>query len=419
MSRYSFFLLVLVCVVLTCFVILGVWGNAPDNSQISVELTAGDTPADSPVVTGFEPVSHPSASPELLNQGPSWADEIAIQLQALLTDNRLGAAVKLINDNYRQANAADLEQFKLVILQHAEQLVGKGDHAHASTLLESYAQAFDDVDAWRMLASSFGNLKDWDNAVIASLRWSRLEYRPDVYQAALSTLVKSASYVRASLERQSDEPGILALYQSLYEQHPDYARIQLELAQSHLRLGNPEAAKPYLEILQYDADLGSLARQKLAALSASQSEQQIAEAELATLQSNQRNSTDIVVPLIRNGNSLLINVSINSRPLLMLLDTGASITAFSTATIERLNLQATGRYVQLGTANGTRRSQLYRAAKIRLGRMIVENIMVAEVDMKQGNGAQGLLGTDVLNQLDDHYGYVIDNQKNALIFNRK
>ncbi len=103
----------------------------------------------------------------------------------------------------------------------------------------------------------------------------------------------------------------------------------------------------------------------------------------------------------------------------MLLDTGASITALSLDAIQRLGLEPTGRYIQLSTANGLRTAQLYSANNIRIGRLKKRHLIVAEVDMPSSSGVQGLLGTDLLNSIDQRYSYLIDNQKNALIFRRR
>jgi len=46
-------------------------------------------------------------------------------------------------------------------------------------------------------------------------------------------------------------------------------------------------------------------------------------------------------------------------------------------------------------------------------------MVIAEIEFSSNSPFQGLLGTDLLNQLDTNYSYIIDNQKNALIFRAK
>jgi len=247
------------------------------------------------------------------------------------------------------------------------------------------------------------------------LRSSALEHRPELFESKLQALIRASNYVRAALEAQGDQIGIRDLYQRLYDQHPNHPRLQLELAQSHLRLGDIGSARPFLENLQYDLEFGTLAQQKLTALDARSTE----EPDTPLQPAAPPKRSELVVPLLRSGNSFLVDVSINARPVRMLLDTGASITALSQDAIRRLNLQATDRYIRLTTANGVRRSQLYQARRVKLGRLTVDNLVVAEIDMERNAPIQGLLGTDLLNQLDNRYSYLIDNQQNALIFRRK
>ncbi|NNC98687.1 MAG: clan AA aspartic protease, partial [Gammaproteobacteria bacterium] len=320
---------------------------------------------------------------------------------------------------YSQASAAELERLKQMVLGQAEQLARNANELPASALLEAYAEAFNDVDAWRRLGTISYKRENWSKALMAFSRASTLEYQPEQHAATLQALVKTAAILRAPMERRGDELGILAMYQQLNELQPDHARFQLELAQSHLRLGDSATASLLLENLQYDIDLGAIARQKLAKIAADREPQN------ASVRSNDKESgmasgySDIVVPLTPSGTGYLVDVSINTRPQKLLLDTGASVTALTTQAIQNLNLRATGRYLQLATANGTIRSQLFQADKVQIGGLVISQMLVAEIDMQESNGIHGLLGTDLLTQLRDSYSYLIDNRNNALVFRAK
>ena len=103
----------------------------------------------------------------------------------------------------------------------------------------------------------------------------------------------------------------------------------------------------------------------------------------------------------------------------MLLDTGASITSLSAEVIQRLGLEPLGRSIQINTANGRTEAPLYRVKRISLGRFRIQDLVVAEIDLGRDNRFQGLLGTDLLNGVNQNYGYLIDNQKSELIFRRR
>ncbi|MEM7357615.1 MAG: aspartyl protease family protein [Pseudomonadota bacterium] len=368
----------------------------------------------------FEITNDPeiAADPEI-ESGISWADTIAAELQALLAASRWRDAIAKITSNYSRASASELERFKAMVLQYADQLLTKGAESAASSLLKEYTQAFDELTAWKQLAELSLKTQDWDNAITSLLAYSAQENQPEAFEQSLRSLVRAGNYVRATLERQGDEAGILALYQRIYDQHPQYPRFQLELANAHLRLNDPDSARPLLENLSYDPKLGIIAQETLARMNSQR------QAELDALTQAEPEtpppvpSTDIAVPLIRSGSSLLVDVSVNSVPMRLLLDTGASITALSSEVIQDLGLRPNGTVITLNTANGRTQSRLYRTDRLRLGRLQLNDMVVAEIDLPSSRGIAGLLGTDVLNQMNEQFSYLIDDENNALIFRQR
>lgn len=350
----------------------------------------------------------------------NWADGITQQLDSLLADSRWRDAVARVSDIYSQATPKELEQFKARILQYVEHLVENKGARSASILLTDYAQTFDDADAWRRLGTLAVELGDWNTAVAALLASSKQEFEPVAYETSLRELVRVSSLLRASLEKQGDYLGVLELYQRIYDQHPHYPRFQLELANSHLRLQDDASARPLLESLSYDPELGSLAQQVLIDLDErlKSAIDSAAAREFGENSQNQRKPIEITVPLIRSGNSLLVDVAINSDPIRLLLDTGASITTLSKDAIQRLGLKPSGNSVTLSTANGVRKSDLYRARNLQLGKFRLHDLLVAEIEIGSDERIDGLLGTDVLSQIDDRFSYLIDDRKNALIFRK-
>jgi clan AA aspartic protease (TIGR02281 family) len=342
-------------------------------------------------------------------------DAFLVKAQALLLDHYPQQAAHYIESIYSQISSQDLIAFKRLFHLQASDYQASGDTERQKQLSMVAGDLFDDVRFWDNAVYLALSQKDWSNALISLRHSTSLENQPDVLQKKLFDLVKVASHLRAHYETLGDQLGIKELYQALYDEHPSYPRFQLELAQSHLRLGNKNLARPLLKQLQYDPELGAIAEQKLTDIEKSGSTAVVARA----TDDPDRRPTDMVVPLRRVGNSLVVAGSVNGRSVSLLLDTGASITALSQDLISRLNLQATGDSVQLSTANGVTNASLYRISKMRLGRVFVEDAVVAGIDLRASGSFQGLLGTDILNKADPRYSYVIDNSKNALIFRRK
>ncbi len=337
------------------------------------------------------------------------------EITKLIEGGRFTIAVEHLDSLYRQLSSEQLQEFEHLFLNTASQLWQADNNLQAINLLTSYNETFNSLNGWTLLSNIHLKNTNWQPAINALLKATALEHQPDQLQSLMSKLSVAASNQRAIMEGQKDELGINQLYQNLYQQHPDYARFQLELAYSYLRLNDTSTARSLLEPLQYDAEYGDIAKAALSNLDKNSdvvAQQPQTKKEVST-------RGEVVVPLLRSGNSFFVDTTINNRQLRLLLDTGASITALSESTIKSLNLKATGRSIQLSTANGITESKLYRADQIRLGGLSIKDLVVAEIEFNKNSQIQGLLGTDLLNQLDSRYSYIIDNQRNALIFKSK
>ncbi len=331
----------------------------------------------------------------------------------LLDEEQYLLAVDQVDSQYRQLSSNQFEQFQELFINTASRLKRTGQTDQAITLLTAFNDSFNDLDGWVLLSDIYITRQNHSLAIDTLLKATALEFRPEELSRLMTNLTSAASHVKYSFETQKNELAINELYRKLFESHPDNARFQLELAMSYLRLEDTVTSRELLESLQYDAELGEIARTSLALLNKQQ------EPPPAAPEPEKRNRNEIVVPLLRSGNSFFVDATINNRPLRLLLDTGASITSLSQSTIDRLGLEPSGRGIQLSTANGTRRSELFQTERIRLGRLSVNNLLVASIDLGNNSRIDGLLGTDLLNQIDSRYSYVIDNQRNALIFINK
>jgi predicted aspartyl protease len=276
------------------------------------------------------------------------------------------------------------------------------------------SRVFDELDIWKALASAAETSANWQLAFDAQLRASELENDSVELEALLINMLKSSGYLRADYEKNSDQLSIKIMYQRLVDLHPHFSLFQLELAHAHTQLNNYPIAENIYTSLRYDPEFGEIAQSALARIKDSEATQ----SSVASIQrsSETGHPKDIVVPLIAVGNSFLIDASIERQGSRLLLDTGASITALSSELIRRLNLEPTGKSIQLSTANGLTIAKLYKVNSLSLGRLTLQNMIIAEIDLGQRNGFDGLLGTDALNKFKSRYNYVIDNQSKTLIF---
>lgn len=396
--------------ILTALFLLGAAGlwviNKPD-SQLETPPNTGDA-----LIASSSQVSIAPDEQEFERIAVPQSTYYA-EINRLIDSAEFATAISRVNAQYSSLSSVELDRLRRALISSAL-MQPKSDKKRTLSLI---SQAFDDVEVWELLGDSALEDNDWRLAYRAQLRASGLQNDPIRLERLLKKLSVSSSHLRKSYEQSDDLIGIRDLYQDLTDRHPSFSRFRYELAISMINLGEIEAAKPLLQALSYDLELGSLAQQTLDRLAniAAGSEVTPNTNTTASLQTQPR-PNDLVVPLVKVGNSFMINGSIEQTSARLLLDTGASITSLSSAFISRLGLSDTGRSISLSTANGLTRAKLYRVKRLQIGSVVLRDMIVAEIGLSSQSGFQGLLGTDALNQLAPKYTYLIDNQKSALIF---
>lgn len=406
---YSIFALLLVAGGYGIFTIVQA-DKADTREAIIIPQAANQTQAQ--IETQPKPVATDSAIPPPATVSNQSAKDLGTNITDLLEKGQLQLAVDALNEEYRALSSEQIEAYTNLFLNFARQTKNAGKTNQAIEILELFTVSFNNsLDAWTFLSDIHTANKDWLPAIDALLKATALEYRPEQLERLMNNLTTAASHVRYELESQNNELAINDLYRRLYEYHPDSTRYQLELALSYLRLPDLITGRALLEPLQYDVEYGEIARTTIASL-----DEQLISKETENTPASAINRNEIVVPLLRSGNSFFVNAVINNRQVRLLLDTGASITALSESTISSLKLKSSGRSIRLSTANGVRQSELFRADRVRLGSLSISNLQVAAIEFDRNSRIDGLLGTDLLNQIDSRYSYVIDNNRNALIF---
>jgi len=258
--------------------------------------------------------------------------KILYELEALLVAGKYINAVSLVNKHYSQLSSTQLQQLRNSFLAQANLLTDE----RAIDLLVAYNNEYNDLDVWAKLSQLYIKTKQWSLAIESLLSEVSSEYRPEKIAILNNNLIAVASHAHSELENRKDEVGINQLYQYLNESLPDNTRFQLELANSYLRLNNTEQARYLLEVLQFDLELGEVAKNTLTRLNEDLQNNSEKISDKPTLTSNRN---EIVIPLQRAGNSFFVNTEINRRKTNLLLDTGASITALSNSLIQKLGLK--------------------------------------------------------------------------------
>jgi len=403
MQPKSFFSLIVIALFLLGTA--GLWKISNSNKQSENE------PIRSIKGNSSQPHHEPKEVKKAVKQKATTQVNKVAEIEALINNNDIALAVSSINQHHSSLSSEELNYLKLTLVSQAFTQT----KSEKKSTLSLASKVFDEVEIWELLGDAALADSDWPLAYSAQLRASELQNDSIKLGNLLDKLSISSSHLRKNYEQSGDLISIKGLYQDLANRHPSFPRFNYELAISMINLGELDIAKPMLESLSYDPELGRLAKQTLSKLNNSLAPPQTSTDTTASLQP-QTKRNDLVVPLTRLGNSFIVNSAIERVNASLLLDTGASITSLSSELITRLNLADTGRSISLSTANGVTQAKLYKVNRLQLGSVLLRNMIVAEINLSSRGSFQGLLGTDALNQLAPHYNYLIDNQKGALIF---
>jgi len=119
------------------------------------------------------------------------------------------------------------------------------------------------------------------------------------------------------------------------------------------------------------------------------------------------------IPLTKLGEHFLIDVTINSQPITLLLDTGATLTMIDEAKLDS-SLKIINENIVLSTAGGKINAKLQEAESFSLGDIELQNFQIVSSYFKQ-NGADGLLGMNFFKK----FKFKIDQEEAILYLSEK
>jgi clan AA aspartic protease (TIGR02281 family) len=109
------------------------------------------------------------------------------------------------------------------------------------------------------------------------------------------------------------------------------------------------------------------------------------------------------IPLKHIGDHYVVNASLSSNPVTLLIDTGASITAISRAFYDNLSnrykINFLGRF-NINTAGGRIMAPMYQFRELTIQHITLQNITVVIIPMQGMEHADGLLGMNFLREFD-------------------
>ena len=357
-------------------------------------------------------------------QAPPKSQAISFnqQISNLLEKQQFSAAVEKFNTVYDELDDSNINNIQSLFLKRAQHYLSKKQASLASQLMSEYLLSIQDEQAYILLSRSHVMQSNHRHAIDAAISAYGLSFDSERQENIENYIVQIAlNYYAKKLNAQKQgRDSILEVVPVLTELHylfPENAQLTFETARLLNATGNSATAQQYLSSLIYSNNDYSEAASNLLNSIVRQPENTITPQQPSNNPPPQRSSrpktppNSVIVPLRRHGSSYLVDVVINRKPVTLLLDTGASITALSEQVMNRLNLKKTSRKIRLSTANGTRTSNVFRADSVKLHNVELSQVAVVEVGLGQRSSIDGLLGTDILQQ----FNYQIDNPSNSLI----
>jgi clan AA aspartic protease (TIGR02281 family) len=362
------------------------------------ELPADRLP--SKVITSAPPVIPVTDSPvEALR--PERSDS----LRQLLESKAYARAIERYEALQAQADDASVQRARVQLLEHARRLISQADYPPAIELLQRYLQIdYRDVEARLLLADAWHGEGDLRAAIGQLYEAKGQAWRPETLEELTRSIRAMVAEFSDALKQRGDSAGQLELYQDLTQLEPGYAPYFIGLATAQLALDDSDAARQSLLLVAQDPEVGARARELLERVRVDASE--------APLPGMSAAATEVAgIPLVRNGSHFLVDARLGAQQARLLIDTGASLTMLTPATLERYGLaaHATGRTGLFNTANGRVSAPIYKLDTLSVGDWQVSDLDVGVLEL--GDPAvDGLLGMNFLR----HFQFFID-QNEALL----
>ena len=260
-------------------------------------------------------------------------------------------------------------------------LIRDGRPYDALQVLTAYLEEMPgDADGLFLLSDLYQMTGEVDAALDPLLEILRFPPTPEVARRARTRLNLLINAREQQLANVGDLTSLVAFFEHLVLAEPGWDGHRLKLAGWLLRSGRTEEAARLIR----EVGLEGVSQEQIDALAG--------EIELA------RSS----LPVERHGGAMYTTVTVAGAKrrdrFRFLIDTGATMTGLGEAHLRRLGARRVAEGIRVRTANGTVLLPVYRIVELRLGGLVLGNLMVLGFSDLPEN-ADGLLGMDVLSRL--------------------
>ncbi|MCZ6617743.1 MAG: tetratricopeptide repeat protein, partial [Gammaproteobacteria bacterium] len=263
------------------------------------------------------------------------------------------------------------------LLKTAEGFAAAGKQTSALGILRTYVDFNpQDNDAQFLLSDLYQTNGEVDLALEPLFEILEFPTSEDIRERARKRLELLIGAKVQRLGNSDDLAALVGFYERLSAREPSYDRHRLGWARWLARSGDLEAAKGVLK------EVGSVG----------------VTADEVTALERELELADSGLELIRNGNSLHVEINISGRRLVMLVDTGATVTGIRRGKLAMLGAAPLGRTLRVLTAAGPLDLDIYRVREFVVGNVERESLDVLALENLPKN-VDGLLGMDIIKDL--------------------
>jgi len=304
----------------------------------------------------------------------------------------------LMQDNFSAAFSAwpqqASEQARNQIFMLNNSYMQQGMSETALLLIKQYRNHFpDDVEAGLLQAKILHEQEQFDLEAFLLIDLLKQTANAELISHINHQRYKAIQAQKEHLIQAEEFNHILTFFRRLSNMDGANTDYQLMQAIALIEMGHTKQASTILQPLVYDPEVGNRASALLQKI-------------------EQIHSIDyqVTIPLQRAGEHFLVPLSINGNPpVLLLLDTGASLTLLQ---VSQAEIDASHALPQLSlqTVSGKIDAPLQLADHVKLGSFQLNKIKIALITQSVAPHAQGLLGMNILK----HFDFYIDQQAPSL-----
>jgi len=363
------------------------------------------------------------------NSSVSSAEDINSQTEQPATESRAASITaasyfqellnkRLYSDamNFYQEQSSSNDQtaikLKGVAVDHLRHLSETRNNNNFSEFIDSYLSIYyDDIEVLLLLADFNQTNGSFLEAIDVYLLAKTYAYSDVDQQNAFARFNDFVEQTDSMYTSQENWFSLVNFYSHINTSGLMTSYHQYRLALAHLGNGDEYTAIEQLKQLTSDSTVGEAATKALNSLTNNN--------EITVSINNTPPESFKKIALQKRGNQYLVDLKINRQDeVKLLIDTGASITALTSASFN--SLTTFGEVTELDrrvfrTAGGIVMGTVYSVPELGLGPYTMKDTKIAVLDYDTNSGIDGLLGMNILGQ----FRFQIDQENASLLLNKK